>query len=204
MSNRTTIVFAIAAFLVGFVAGEWFLTENVEERLRNLDWDRIKTICDVSVGACTVLAALATAWWFFYTNQIKQRIQFDVELNVIAPGTGTKSQIAEIAFIFENKGFVEHYIWDLKASVHTLQNPLQLTSKKQNNELIFDRCLLSKTNLVRKDYEYYFVRPGVRQVITHIIEIPTGLSVVRVTASFHYNQNKDFPHTVRRVFALKT
>jgi hypothetical protein len=47
---------------------------------------------------------------------------------------------------------------------------------------------------------YYFIRPGIRHVITHIVPIDAGVSLIRVTAGFYYVKGAAYPHTARRVF----
>ena len=60
---------------------------------------------------------VAAAWWFLYTTQFKPRIQFDVGCEVRGLGSGL--YLLEVLFMFENKGFVEHRLYDLSLSVHT-------------------------------------------------------------------------------------
>lgn len=69
-------------------------------------------------------------------------------------------------------------------------------------EIQFPTRILAKTQLIPQHYGYYFVRPGVRQVITHTIEVPATVSAIRVTAGFDYHRDDRFPHTTRRVFQV--
>jgi hypothetical protein len=110
--------------------------------------------------------------------------------------------IAELQFIFENQGFVEHRLWNLNVSVHALDAEDTLTAHKKTGEIEFSRRVLPKTQLVPRRYMYYFVRPGVRQVITHTIKIPSAISLIRVTSSFDYHRDDRYPHTICRVFQL--
>ena len=162
----------------------------------------VKDIAETVNAIASTLAILAAGGWFFYTNQFKQRIQFDVECRLLSLRTNNHSKIAEIALVFENKGFVEHRLWNLHLSVHDLACERYLTSKLDTRELEFKRHILPKIQLVPEQYGYYFVRPGVRQAITHIIKVPAAVSAIRVTASFNYHQDVGDPHTARRVFPV--
>jgi hypothetical protein len=164
--------------------------------------DQIKTIVEIVNGVAAILAILAAGGWFLYTSQFKQRIQFDVELRALRLQSNPSHTVIELAFTFENKGFVEHRLWNLNASLHSLEDESALTAKPENRELQFTKRLLPSTQLVPKKYGYFFVRPGVRQIITHILAIPADCSVVRVTASFDYRKNGRWPHTIRRVFLV--
>src|SRR4030095_2358144 len=128
----------------------------------------IKTIAEVGSHIATILAVVAAGWWFLYTTQFKPRLQFDLDCHFVAINKSDQL-LAEIQFIFENKGFVEHRLWNLNVSVHALKSEQNLTAKKSTQELQFDERLLPAVQLVPKQYEYYFVRPGVRQVLTHTI-----------------------------------
>jgi hypothetical protein len=163
------------------------------------------TLSDVTgIGAdiASIAAVLGAGAWFVYTTQFKQRLQFDVDCRFVRLPHNPRALLAELQFIFENKGFVEHRLWNLTVSVHALEEESRLEAKAATQEIQFQTRVLPKTELVPKQYGYYFVRPGVRQVITHIIEVPVDLSVIRVTASFEYNRDKEYPHTVRRIFSV--
>jgi len=84
----------------------------------------------------------------------------------------------------------------------TLEPENALKEKEKTKELEFKKALLSKTSIVPEQYNFFFIRPGTRQVITHIIRIPSSISVVRVTASFNYDRSWEWPHTARRVFQV--
>src|SRR4029453_7439911 len=126
-------------------------------------------IADIGANIASIGAVIAAGVWFIYTTQFKQRLQFDVECRFAHLLENPRSLLAELQFIFENKGFVEHRLWNLTVSVHALETERQLRAKPDSNEINFPRRLLPQTQLVPKRYGYYFVRPGVRQVITHII-----------------------------------
>ncbi len=165
--------------------------------------ETIKTVGDITAYAVSALGIIAAGVWFVYTSQYKQRIQFDVECTPVFLPHNTTAKLIEVAFAFENKGFIEHHLWNLNLSVHSLDDETKLTSKSKTGEVEFNRQVLAKTQLVPKKYGYYFVRPGVSQIITHIIEVPTSVSVIRITASFDYQRDGQYPHTVRRIFDVK-
>lgn len=159
-------------------------------------------IADIASSIASVLAVGAAAAWFLYTTQFKPRLQFDLNCSFVRMLTNPERLLVEIQFIFENKGFVEHRLWNLNVSVHALDGEGALTFKETTKEVQFPKRLLPKTQLVPQHYGYYFVRPGVRQIITHIIDVPADLSAIRVTSSFDYHRNDHYPHTNRRLFQI--
>jgi hypothetical protein len=164
--------------------------------------NELKVWTEIVSSLATTAAILAAAWWFFVTTKYKQRIQFDIECNFLSLTTNRDFVIAELQFIFENKGFIEHRFYNLNVSVHSLESEDDLKEKDNTKELLFKKQLLPKVSIVPEQFGYYFVRSDARQVITHIIKVPISLSVVRVTASFDYSRGDKYPHTTRRVFRV--
>ena len=160
----------------------------------------IKEWTDIAAHVFSSCAILAAAWWFLYTTQFKPRVQFDVECRFF-PLQFSKTYVAEVSFVFENKGFVEHRLYDLSVSIHGLRGDLSSSVLVQDKRL-FDVRLLPKQVIVPPKYRWYFVRPGVRQVITHHAVLDDPGALVQVTAGFSYEEKSEWPHTARRVFAV--
>ncbi|HET6207359.1 MAG TPA: hypothetical protein VFD98_11155 [Terracidiphilus sp.] len=162
--------------------------------------DPIKNWVQVAASAGSILALGAAAFWFFRTSKAKQRIQFDLDCKIY-PLAGTNGEkVAEIQFCFENKGFVEHRIYDLSVSIHALASEDELETKEKTGELQFTRRILGRKQLIPPIGKYYFIRPGIRQVVTHIVPVDARASLIRVTAGFYYVERGAYPHTARRVF----
>src|ERR1700690_3003260 len=126
--------------------------------------DSVRTGVELGKDLVEACAVLAAAWWFLRQSQVQQRIQFDVACDF--KYCNTLGVLAEIRFEFDNKGFVEHRLYDLTLSVHGL-------TAVGDNTLpagpLFERRLFPKATIVPPAYKYYFVRPGVHQVITHSV-----------------------------------
>jgi hypothetical protein len=149
-----------------------------------------------------ILAILAAGYWFIKQSLYTRRVQFEIDCKFVQHQENPNDVFAELQFIFDNKGFVKHRMWNLNVSVHQLENPTVLAKKSGSQEVIFGKAILPKIQLVPPRYEYYFVRPGVRQIITHIITVPKSASVIRVTASFNYGKIMPKIHTTRRIFLV--
>ena len=159
-----------------------------------------KTCVDLAKGTLECAAAIGGGWWFFRQSQAERRIQFDLSCSFVS--SGDSRVFAEVQCEFENKGFVEHRIYDLTLSIHALA---ETTSKVETgHEAEFTRTVLSRRVIVPRKYGFYFVRPGVRQVITHLVLLPQPCPLVRITAGFNYTEDGKYPHTARRVFQVPT
>jgi len=164
----------------------------------------VKSWTGIAGSLASVIAIVAAAWWFLVTTKFKPRIQFDLDCKFFPLGQNADFLVAELQFIFENKGFVEHKLYNLNLSVHALESETALKRKERTNELVFKKRILEQISLVPEKYKFYFVRPGARQVITHIFTVPKDASVIRVTSSFDYVRSDKFPHTSRRIFRVST
>ena len=67
--------------------------------------------------------------------------------------------LAEVVFVFENKGFVEHRLYDLSLSVHGL-SPTLLSDSTARTGRAFNVKLYPRQVIVLARYKWYFVRPA--------------------------------------------
>ena len=168
---------------------------------RAMALEDIKTVVEILKGAVEGLAIIGAGWWFLRQSLVQKRVSFDVSCTFVFSESG--KIIAEVAFEFENKGFVEHRLYDLSLAVHCLGK--QVEPSAQSKHLfsdLFSRTLMPKQEIVPPKYGYYFVRPGVRQAIRHLVLLDDPGSVICVTGGFNYTPDGNFPHTARRVFQV--
>jgi hypothetical protein len=160
----------------------------------------LQTGAEIVSNVATAGAAIAAAWWFVYTAAFHPRIQFDIECRPTGSAIAGRL-IVELSFVFENKGFVEHRLYDLKYSLHTIADAVV---SQDDGQVRFPTRLQGLTSLVPSEIGYFFVRPNVVQSITHIVAVSDGITHLRVTAGFSYRKDARWPHTARRVFSLPT
>jgi hypothetical protein len=159
-------------------------------------------ITQTASSIASVAAIIAGALWFVYTSKFKRRIQFDLDCLVFRLRSNPELVIAEIQFIFHNTGFVEHRIHNLFLSIHALKSEKIFIEDGTTHELKFKKCLFPLTSVRPAVFKHYFVRPGVRQLITHIVRLDSPGSIIRVTASFDYDRKGKKTHTARRIFLI--
>lgn len=161
------------------------------------DCSSAKCVADFVYTCVGALAILGGGWWFLYTTQFKPRVQFDLDCRVFPLNPKLESYLAEIWFVFENKGFVEHRLYDLSLSIHGLEPGSSSSTGRQFLQTLFPRQVV-----VPSRYSWYFVRPGVHQVVRHYVVLEAPGPLIELTAGFHYRKESDWPHTTRRVFSL--
>jgi hypothetical protein len=166
--------------------------------------DSYKSWVQIASNVGSLLAIIAAAAWFVSSNKFRRRIQLDVDGKVFALPGNPDRKVLEIQICLENKGFIDHKIKKLTISVHALESETKLEIKERTGELIFKYALLKETNIHPERRDFYFVRPGVRQVVSHIVPIDGKVSMVCVTAGFDYDRSGYYPHTARHVFSTAT
>ena len=127
----------------------------------------------------TIAAATVALGWFFFTKSFRQRIQFDVDLQIIDVGD-PQDFAAEVMLIVDNKGQREHRMYNLFCEVRQ--------SRLFANSSAALKSYHPLENLVPEKLEYYFVAAGVRQPVTSAFKIPKSEKLVRVKALFAYHQ----------------
>ena len=158
--------------------------------------DAVKGVVEIARGILEAAALFGAGWWFVRQSMAKRRIQLDLECEQIL--SGAAGVVIEVRLLFENRGFVEHRLYDLSLSVHGPTAHMEAAA----SGLDFKRQLFPRTVIVPGSYGYYFVRPGVRQVITHAVTLNEPCPAIRITAGFNYTKNGKFPHTARRYFRI--
>src|SRR3974377_1956116 len=133
-----------------------------------------KNWVQVAASVASILALAAAALWFLRTSKAKQRIQFDLDCKISPLAHNSDKKVAEIQFCFENKGFVEHRIYNLSVSVHSLESEGGLNTRQRAGERLFRPRILARTHPPPPAGNYYFIRPGIRQVVTHIVPLDAG------------------------------
>jgi len=150
------------------------------------------------------IAILTGGWWFLYTTQFKPRVQFDLDCHLLPLGSGGRAYLAEVFFIFENKGFVEHRLYDLSLSIHGLSDATSTGQPPAESTRLFNRRLFPRQVIVPPNYKWYFVRPGVRQIITYQALLSEPGPFIQVMSGFTYRERSKWPHTARRVFSVSS
>ena len=72
------------------------------------------------ISTCARFPTIANSRQLWATR----RIQFDLECHFFRMQSEVEVYLAEVVFVFENKGFVEHRLYDLSLSVHGLSPTL--------------------------------------------------------------------------------
>src|SRR5215475_4534307 len=139
----------------------------------------IKDVSQILANAATILVAVAAAFWFFRSRRYSKRVEFNVEFNVFESGD-PKSKILQLNLMLDNKGQVEHHCYILAYEVAEMRADGTCVADKKEG------FIFRSGNIVEKDAEYYYVRPGVCQRIVTTIPVPNTVKLAKVRAFFTY------------------
>ena len=145
-----------------------------------LNVDVLNDILGILSHLTTVGVALVALYWFFFTRSFKQKIQLDVDVQILHTAD-PKYGISEIRLTVDNRGQREHRLYNLWCEAR---------ESRMNMAGETPQYFLPAVNLVPEAVEYYFVAAGVKQVYTRPFKLPTDTPIVRVTAMFTYDKKR--------------
>ena len=152
--------------------------------------------------AIKILLALGAAWFtyfrFFREGTHHQRIQFD--LDWVDLGIFEKERVIEIGCIAENKGNVEQRFDDIRVKVRGIEHG-PLTQLKNHEPRLDFKSKLREASLIPARWQYFFVRPKVKQRFPLVISIPKATRLILIRATFRY-KNSDNIHSAERAFQM--
>jgi hypothetical protein len=160
-----------------------------------------KDVWDLSLKSVQAAVVIIAGLWAYYRFRreapLEYRVEFDLDCDLLGSQKG--STVAMFAVSIHNRGNVEHRCTRLALRVRGIKTGSGLTVR-EDKRLLFP-VELFKADLVPADFEYYFVRPGIRQSITFTAMIPEDISFILARVSFKYVGNDDL-HTAEKSFRV--
>jgi len=140
----------------------------------------------------------------FLKRQRMPKVEFTLGCNIWQPGES--DYLSEIVMSVHNKGAVQLKAVDTLIKVRGLRAGTTLESDVKSNRLAFVDELLRVKPFSGK-WGFFFVEPGVRQLLTFPMKIPEGYSHILVRVIFKYGevQGQEYgrPHSAERIFEVK-
>ena len=128
------------------------------------------------------------------------RIEFSIECNVYGPENG--DYLTEFLLIIRNRGDIQHKFKKIVLRVRGIESGKHLCYwEGYEPRLSFPARVLDNVNVIPEGYNYFFVEPGVVQVLTYVTKIPSSIKYVQAFALFEYDEHT--PHTTERVFQME-
>jgi hypothetical protein len=180
------------------------VTPGTQAHFANSASGQWAALIDAALKVSQILALGAAASWFYISAGASKRTQLDVQGRVCAKVTdGT---LLEVTVLLENKGFVNHKVYDLSLTVRgAAQGQRFFGYADKNNAQYphkgFNQPILEKAPLISPDeeWEWMFVRPGTRQAVARLVLVPTDIHLVVILALFTYRSErqtaKNMPHS---------
>ena len=126
-------------------------------------------------------------------------IEFGIDCNTYGPEGD--SYLAELLLTICNRGRVQQKFRNIVLRVRGIEQGAPLSYWEDNEpRLSFPGVLVDDVSVLPKGYNYFFVEPGVQQLITYVTRIPASTRFLLAHAQCEYDQFT--PHTAERVFAV--
>ena len=134
---------------------------------------------------------------FFHEQPLSPRTQ--LELDMVDLGLVENGRMIEIGCLAENKGFVEHTIFQIHLRVRGMTDGPADPFRGREPRLAFPDKLAEMK--LAKENESFFVRPGVRQRFPAVILVPTSCTHIIAKATFSYREGSKI-HNAERAWRL--
>jgi hypothetical protein len=128
------------------------------------------------------------------------RIEFSIDCNAYGPEKD--DYLTEFLLIIRNRGDVRHEFKKIVLRVRGLESDKALCYWDGHEpRLSFPIKVLDDIDIIPEGYNYFFVEPGVDQILTYVTKIPSSIKYVMALALFEYDELT--PHTTERVFQMR-
>jgi len=167
--------------------------------------EHTKNLTDVILSSIQLLILIISAVWAYFRfrkeDPLRPRIEFDIDCKFFGPQGN--SYLTSFIATANNKGNVEHRFTQIRLRVLGIKTGEPLTEFEKYPPMAnFPQELMKEVNIVPAEFEYYFVRPGVKQAFHYVTQTPENIRFVIVRATFKY-QETDELHTAEKVFEVK-
>lgn len=127
------------------------------------------------------------------------QIEFDLSARFFGPEKD--EYLLEIRLNLTNSGLVQQKLWDPKLRILGIRKGVSLHFRaKDPYRMEFPEKVLPLRDILPREYNFFFVEPGVHQDISYVTKVSSSIGYVLVYSEFHYNPAT--PHTAERLFEV--
>lgn len=160
----------------------------------------MENIIDIVTLFVAAGGALFGYFKFFREGTHHQRIEFDLELQDL--GVVGEERVVEVSCFAVNKGNVEQRFEKIIVKLRGIEG--EPISMLQGHEPRLSFPLeIAKASLISENWNYYFVRPKVKQNFPLVVTVPVTCTILWARATFRYHGSGDL-HSAERAFKLSS
>lgn len=168
--------------------------------------DPVKNTWDIIFSAVQLAVVVTAAIWGYFRFRKERthnpRVEFSVDATIFPPQEGTR--LVEFRILVNNKGAVIHRFQSIKLRVRGIPTGAAITNWETHEpRAYFPEALIKGAEVIHKEkYDHIFVEPGVEQTIAYCTIVPASMAFISAHVAFHYDEEKFWPHSAERVFAV--
>lgn len=154
--------------------------------------DCIDKYIGIGESLVTILAIIIGGIWT-YTNFIQQRQNkalIDFTVDVVFHHFQQGYWIVELVAIIENKGKVQHRIYDFKYDLASIDNDQDVTINPTFGNQVNFPNIISEGSFLPKEYGYFFNEPGLKNKYSFLARVPESSSLIILHSWFTYSDGK--------------
>lgn len=167
--------------------------------------ENTKNLFELIIDAIQLLIIISSAVWAYFRfrreDPLSPRVEFDLDCKFWGPQHNY--YLTSFTVIASNKGNVEHRFNEIRIRVLGIKDDQPLTEFAKYPPMTnFPVTIMKEVNIIPPEYGYFFVRPGVKQSMNYVANIPGNIRFIIVRATFQYQSTGDI-HTTEKVFEVK-
>lgn len=169
--------------------------------IKNIFSEDLKNLFAIVQSIIIIIGAIWAYFRFHRENPLHPRIEFDLDCKFFAPQNN--SQLTAITVSASNKGNVEHKFGEIRLRILGIKNNQPLKEFAEYPPMVeFPIEIIKGVNIVPPKYEYFFVRPNVKQAFSYATQIPINIRFIIIRATFKYQSINEI-HTAEKVFEVE-
>lgn len=154
--------------------------------------DEWKEMLEIIESIMTILGIAGAGFWgyFLYKRQREDRPHIEFSADIVLHKKSGDWWIAELLAYVENKGKVQHILYNLEFDLATLNSEDEVNiSGKYGNQVEFPN-LVSKGSFLPSRFNYFFIEPGVKAKYSYLTRIPANAALAIMHIWFKYADGK--------------
>ena len=138
----------------------------------------------------TCLGIIAAGIWavYIFIRQRENQPRIEMSADIIFHGKMDGWWITELVTYIENKGKVQHKLYNLDFDLASINKGDSVDLAPQFGGQALFPNLISKGSFKRADMEYFFIEPGVKGKYSYLTRVPENAEIIVLHAWFDYEK----------------
>jgi hypothetical protein len=154
--------------------------------------EKVEIWANIIESAFTVIAIIGAGFWavYIFKRQREDKPHVEFSADIVFLSKIKNYWIVELVAYLENKGKVQHKMYNLDFDLSSIENYDGISYKTNFGGQLFFPHELKKGSFLKEGTEYFFIEPGVKSKYSHVTTIPVDSNAVIFHTWFKYPDGK--------------